>query len=386
MFFSNLVIYKFKQQAGFNKEEFNKALEQDTFRHCGQQELSTFGWTKAFGKHGESLAHFSNRRILVCAKREEKILPASVINEMLADKVEQIELEENRPVRKKERDELKENVLHTILPQAFTKSSLQYAFIDMDSGLLIVNSASFNKAEELTALLRKSLGTLPIVPAFGEYDLDVFLTDWLTNFNTPNGFEIGSDAELEEADDSGSIAKLKGHDLDGDEVKAHLDMGKRVTKLALNWKYRIQFNLQNDGAIKQVIYSDTIKEENADIPKEDMPIKLDADFCLVAGEIVQMITELTHGGLVNGFPDDQDDGNESLLTEHNAKYTDSNGHDAFYEEAKVFVQESQHASVSRIQRKFRIGYNRAARLVEQLEANGIVTAPGHNGARTVLIK
>lgn len=384
MFFTNLVVYKFKQDAEFKSDDFNAALEQDAFRHCGQQELSTFGWAKAFGKYGESLAHFSDRRILVCAKREEKILPASVINEMVAEKVDQIELEENRLVRMKERNELKENVLHTLLPQAFTKSSMQYAFIDMDSGLLVVNSSSFNKAEELTALLRKSLGTLPIVPAFGQYDLDVFLTDWLTNFNTPQGFAIGSDAEMQEVDDSGASVKLKGHELDGDEVKAHLELsGKRVTKLALNWSDRIKFNLQSDGAIKQVNYSDTLKEENADIPKDDMPIKLDADFCLVAGEIVQLVTELIDSGLDSS---EQDDGNESLIAEHNAKYQDGNGNDKFYEEAKAFVQATQHTSVSRIQRKFRIGYNRAARLVEQLEANGIVTAPGHNGERTVLIK
>ncbi len=306
MFFSNLIVYKFKQQAVFNKQEFNAALEQDLSRHCTQQELSTFGWAKALGKHGDSLAHFSNRRILVCAKREEKILPASVINEMVAEKVEQIELDENRPVRRKEREELKENIVHTLLPQAFTKSSFQHAFIDMDSGLLVVNSASFNKAEELAALLRKSLGTLPIAPVFGKYDLDVFLTDWLTNFNTPINFEIGSDAKMQEPDDSGAVVKFKGHDLHGDEVKAHLDMGKRVTKLALNWNDRIQFNFQNDGAIKQVNFSDTIKEENADIPKEDMPIKLDADFCLVAGEIVQMVTELINHGLVNGYPSDDE--------------------------------------------------------------------------------
>lgn len=383
MFFTNLIVYKFKQEAEFNSEDFNKALEQDTFRHCGQQELSTFGWTKALGKHGESLAHFSNRRILVCAKREEKILPASVVNEMVAEKVEQIELEENRQVRKKERDELKEDVLHTLLPQAFTKSNLQYAFIDMDSGLLVVNSASFNKAEELAALLRKSLGTLPITPAFASHDLDVFLTDWLTNFSTPAGFSIGCDAEMQNADDSGSSVKLKGHELDGDEVKTHLEQGKRVTKLALNWSDRIKFNLQNDGAIKQVNYSDTIKEENADIPNEDMPIKLDADFCLVAGEIVQLVTELVDSGLNSS---DQDDGNESLLAEHNAKHKDSNGNDCFYNDAVDFVKETQRASVAAIQRKLRIGYNRAARIVEQLEADGIVTAPGHNGARAVLIK
>ncbi|MDC8831141.1 DNA translocase FtsK [Alteromonas gilva] len=58
--------------------------------------------------------------------------------------------------------------------------------------------------------------------------------------------------------------------------------------------------------------------------------------------------------------------------------------DAFYDEAVAFVTESRRASVSGVQRKFRIGYNRAARLVEQMEASGVVTPAGHNGNREVL--
>lgn len=58
--------------------------------------------------------------------------------------------------------------------------------------------------------------------------------------------------------------------------------------------------------------------------------------------------------------------------------------DMFYDEAVVFVTETRKASVSSVQRKFRIGYNRAARLVEQMEQSGVVSAPGHNGNREVL--
>ena len=58
--------------------------------------------------------------------------------------------------------------------------------------------------------------------------------------------------------------------------------------------------------------------------------------------------------------------------------------DAFYDEAVAFVTETRKASVSSVQRKFRIGYNRAARLVEQMEQSGVVTPPGHNGNREVL--
>lgn len=58
--------------------------------------------------------------------------------------------------------------------------------------------------------------------------------------------------------------------------------------------------------------------------------------------------------------------------------------DEFYDEAVAFVTESRRASVSGVQRKFRIGYNRAARLVEQMEQSGVVSSPGHNGNREVI--
>ena len=58
--------------------------------------------------------------------------------------------------------------------------------------------------------------------------------------------------------------------------------------------------------------------------------------------------------------------------------------DTLYDEALAFVTETRRVSISSVQRKFRIGYNRAARIVEQMEVQGIVTTPGHNGAREVL--
>jgi len=58
--------------------------------------------------------------------------------------------------------------------------------------------------------------------------------------------------------------------------------------------------------------------------------------------------------------------------------------DALYDEAVRFVTESRRASISSVQRKLRIGYNRAARLIESMEAAGVVTEMGHNGAREVI--
>nr|WP_298770226.1 DNA translocase FtsK [uncultured Shewanella sp.] len=58
--------------------------------------------------------------------------------------------------------------------------------------------------------------------------------------------------------------------------------------------------------------------------------------------------------------------------------------DALYDEAVAFVTQSRRGSISSVQRKFKIGYNRAARIIEQMEAQGVVSAQGHNGNREVL--
>ena len=58
--------------------------------------------------------------------------------------------------------------------------------------------------------------------------------------------------------------------------------------------------------------------------------------------------------------------------------------DTLFDEAVAFVTQSRKASISSVQRRFRIGYNRAARLIEAMEMAGIVTNSGHNGSREVL--
>jgi S-DNA-T family DNA segregation ATPase FtsK/SpoIIIE len=73
------------------------------------------------------------------------------------------------------------------------------------------------------------------------------------------------------------------------------------------------------------------------------------------------------GGSAGGFSDD-----------------DEQESDPLYDEAVAFVTESRRASISAVQRKLKIGYNRAARMIEAMEVAGVVSEMGHNGAREVL--
>ena len=58
--------------------------------------------------------------------------------------------------------------------------------------------------------------------------------------------------------------------------------------------------------------------------------------------------------------------------------------DPLYDEAVAFVLETRKASISSVQRKLRVGYNRAARLIEAMEASGVVSAMSSNGSREIL--
>jgi S-DNA-T family DNA segregation ATPase FtsK/SpoIIIE len=62
----------------------------------------------------------------------------------------------------------------------------------------------------------------------------------------------------------------------------------------------------------------------------------------------------------------------------------SSDQDELYDQAVAWVTESRRASISSVQRQLRIGYNRAARLIEEMEEAGVVSPPEHNGQREVL--
>lgn len=79
-----------------------------------------------------------------------------------------------------------------------------------------------------------------------------------------------------------------------------------------------------------------------------------------------------------------DQGEEGLLPNEVAKADESDALDPLFDQIVEFVCETRRASISGIQRRFKVGYNRAARIVDQLEAHGIISAPGHNSNREVL--
>ena len=289
MFFKNLQVYRFTRPLEQDADALERNLEEFKFKSCGSQDISKLGWVFPMGKSGSMYTHLANKQILVCLKKEEKMLPAGVIKDQLNERVEAIELEQGRALKKKEKDSLKEEIVMQLLPRAFSRTSQTFAWIDPESDMLYVDASSTRKAEELISLLRKTLGSLPVVPIQLKNQADVIMTDWLTEGNIPANFALEDEAELCSALEGGGIIRCKQQNLLSDEIRNHLAADKFVTKLALNWAESISFIIGEEFALKRIKFADVLQEQNEDIDKDDFAARFDADFALMTGEIKQLI-------------------------------------------------------------------------------------------------
>ena len=209
-----------------------------------------------------------------------------MINAELADKVLQIEQEQGSPVGKKAQQDLKEEIVQRLLPQAFTKNSFTFGFISLKENLVIVDASADGKAEVLLAMLRKALGSLPVVPLCRS-SIHAQLTHWITE-TPPAEIELLQEAELKAHDDEGAIVRCKNQDLTSEEIIQHIDNGKMVEKIAVGYAERVTLLLEQDCSVKRLKYADILKEENQDIPKDQQAARFDADYALMSAELIEL--------------------------------------------------------------------------------------------------
>ena len=287
--FKNVMIYRLTKSLDWTSQKLQTALEQEIFHPCGQSDMSKFGWTNPL--RGSELLHFSvGKQILLLARKEEKILPSHVVKRELDERVNLLEEKENRKLKKTEKQALKDDVTAMLLPRAFSNTQQTAIWIDSETNLIYVDAASSKRAEDTLALLRKSLGSLPVVPLAFANEPTTVMTDWIAQDNLPEYLTALEEAELKAPDDA--VIRCKNHPLDSEEILSHLQKGKLVTKLALNWDEHLSFVLNDDGSLKRLKFADQIREKNDDILKEDYSQRFDADFVLMTGELAKLTENL----------------------------------------------------------------------------------------------
>ncbi|MCC5810730.1 MAG: recombination-associated protein RdgC [Ectothiorhodospiraceae bacterium] len=292
MWFKNLCFYKLETEFPFDAENLEQRLERHLFQPCGKLDLESGGWAPPIGDGQGGLVHAANGYLMVCLKEENKLLPASVLKEALTERVSLIEEEQARKVRKREKDQLKDEVLLDMLPRAFSRSRRTYAYVDPHEGWLVVDAPSWKKAEELTERLRDALGSLPIVPPQLDTAPQAVMTRWLSTDQVPSDFTIGDECVLNDPQLEGAEVRCKRLDLSSSEVKTHLKAGKLVSRLALHWQDRMSFVLDADMSVKRLKFNDVVQDDSGDSEADSDAERFDSDFSIMTLELARLIPRL----------------------------------------------------------------------------------------------
>ena len=365
MFFRNLTLFRFSPAVAADLHRLDEALAEHRLRPCGPLEMGTRGFVPPVGRGDDAaLTHSVSACTLFTAGGEDKLLPAAVVNNELQRKVQKIAEEEGRKVGGRERKRLKEDLLTELLPRAFVRSSRLSSYVDKRHGWLVLDTASRKVAEMVLTQIREALGTFPAVPLAPEEGPRVLLTHWLASGELPVGLALGDECELRDpATATGAIARCRRQEMDSEEVKEHLRNGKQVFQLGLVFDERMSFVLGEDLQIRKLKFLDVVIDELGD-SHEDAAAEMDARFALLTLELQRLFGKLEEWF---GLPRPSNGDEDPLL-----------------QQAIDHVRQTRRASVSSIQHQLRIGYIRAARLIEEMEQRGIVSAPAINGDRQVL--
>lgn len=299
MWFKNLKIYRFTQSFDMSPEELEEALGEEIFEPCGRHSKESLGWTPPLGRHGTQLVHTANGQNMLCLQKEDRILPASVVNDALLERVESLEAKEGRKVFRKEKLQLKDDVIAQLLPKAFTKRQKVFSYISPKERLLVINTSSHNQAEIFLSFLRRTIDSLPVVPVGTKGTPPDIMTTWLKDGYGSDNFDLETEVELFNPKEDGNTVRCKGQDLTSQEIEELLKAGKQVKKLSVAWKDRLSCVIEDDLGIKRLKFSDVILEKANEYDAESVAEQFDQDFVMMTLELNRFYKDLfrAFGGL-----------------------------------------------------------------------------------------
>jgi recombination associated protein RdgC len=283
--FKNARAYRLNTPFELDQLALHERLSDKAFRGCGPLEAMTMGWAPPLGPQAEMLVHAANGCLLVAARRQERLLPASVVSEAVAERVAELEQAEGRDVSRRERSQLRDALLAEMLPQAFTRSRVVRALIDPQAGRVVVDAASDKLAEEVLSLLRESLGSLPVTPLTAPAAGERF-TAWVLSGEPPAGLTLADQCELRDPADKGTVVRCRGMDLGAAEVRAHIDTGMRVAALGLDWQDALSLLLADDLSLKRLKFGDELIEQAMDgAEDEDPALRFEAEMTIMTEQL-----------------------------------------------------------------------------------------------------
>ena len=290
MWFKNLQLFRLPEGWAMTPAGLEEALGRYPLAPCTGLQSTSQGWVSPRGN--QQLVYSFEKQLLIAMGVEDKILPASVVNDVAAEKAEKMEAERGfKPGRKMLR-QIKDEVTVSLLPRAFARRKVMRAWLDPQSGWLVVDAASSGAAEDLVEFLRTSLGgSFAATRVEPDRSSVSAMTDWVTSGRAPGNFDIHDECELCSTDQERATVRYLRHSLEGEDIRRHISNGKVVIRLGLLWNERLSLVMDDKLQLKRFKFVD-INEVAEEAQSEDPDEQFDLDFVLMSGELRKLLDEL----------------------------------------------------------------------------------------------
>ncbi len=287
--FKNLTLYRLGADNTLDFAALDAGLQKAPFVACAATQPLASGWTPPRGTAGGPLVESIGGHWLLKLMTEQKVLPSSVVKRRTDEVVAQIEQQSGRKPGKKEKKEIKEQVVLELLPMAFTKRSALTVWIDPEARLLVVDTASPSRADDVVTQLVKAIDGLIVAPLHTAEAPAAVMSAWLVDGEPPAAFSVDRECELKSSDEMKSVVRYARHALDIEEVRQHIGAGKRPTQLAMTWQGRVSFLLTEAMQVRKIAFLDVVFEGNQSPAKDEA---FDAAAAIGTGELRRLIPDL----------------------------------------------------------------------------------------------
>lgn len=322
-------------------------------------------------------------------RHDEKILPTASVRQAINEAIDAEESELERSLDDDERGIVSEATVTRLIANALIKTTVVHCFYSIADQYLIIPTTGKPLAQTVMGLLIKAVGSVKTATIHVD-NIKGGLTTRLKNFlgdedfppqeDAFEGFKLGDTCNMKHKSDKanfnmgdltqakqGLIEALKG------------DMEVELMELVHEG---VCFKLTHDFKLRAIAY-------HGELTAEEEEQREDADMAFLwrleaATQLLQLVATIK--ALCELFEYKRPELVAAVIPAKDADAVPDDGgeEDALYPEAVAFVRESRRASISAIQRKLKIGYNRAARMIERMEIDGVVTPMNSNGSREVI--
>ncbi len=290
--FKSILIYRIAQGQPPALADIEQRLDGARFVECGAAQMESAGWIEPRGQKHGALAESIGGQTLLTLCVERKAVPGSAVKTELEARLDRIEQETGRRPKGKQARELKDEIVHGLLPRAFPKRATTNVWLAPGLQLAVVGAASAKNADAVMSLLAELLGgAVVLAPLQTRSSPAAAMSQWLASQEAPAGFSIDRECELKQPDSEKATVKYLRHTLEMNEVAEHIKQGKLPTQLAMTWNSRVSFVLTETLAVKKIKLLD-VALEGAGATANPQDSGFDADVALITGELGQLIPDL----------------------------------------------------------------------------------------------